>query len=572
MRDNAFWIILQRLRMPLIVIIVTYSIAILGMVLIPGLDDKGNVYHLSFFDAFYFISYTASTIGFGETPYDFTYPQRLWVLVCIYLTVIGWFYAIGALVSIISDKTLKQELVRGRFRRKVQKLKSDFIIILGYNYVHAEVIKRLSKAGMEVVLVDHDANRLNLFQLEESSMGVPVMVGNALLTATLEDAGVKSPYCKAVVSHFFKEEKNLRITILTRFLNPNVNVITKATLRDTITSLLDTDIAKVENPFEIFAKRFDIALTAPHILTLENWIYKNSDLADEASFLPQGRYIICGYGRLGKVIKEKLDKHGMDYVIIDERGIGTRKMIKNETFIRANADDKDVLLDAGIESAVVLVAGTQNDIDNISIIITAKKLNPDLYVIARENTMREISIFEATNANWLFMIERILINKTSLQLSQPLKHSFLKRILYQDEEWGTSLVNLLKVQLGANPQLLHLTINEKRAYAIYHALKDNESIGLNILLRSLENWKHYHKAIPLFLKRNGDEFLLPSDEPLEIGDQILFACDSESREEIEVIASNMYDLHYVQTGEEKRNWLLSKIFRAYSNRVEHLYS
>jgi len=559
MRDNAFWIILQRLRTPLIVIIVTYAIAILGMVLIPGWDGEKE-YTLTFFDAFYFISYTASTIGFGETPYDFTYPQRLWVVICIYLTVIGWFYTIGALVSIISDKTLKRELLKGRFRKQVRKLKKDFIVILGYNYVHAEVIKRLTSAGMEVVLIDHDADRLNLFQLEESSMGVPVMVGNALLTATLKDAGVQSPYCKAVVAHFYKEDKNLRITILTRFLNAKVTVITKATLRDTITSLLDTDIAKVENPFEIFAKRFDIALTAPHILTLENWIYKNSDLADEASFLPQGRYIICGYGRLGKLIKEKLDKHGMDYVIIDEKGIGTKEMIKNETFIRANADDKDILLKAGIESAAVLVAGTQNDIDNISIFITAKKLNSDLYVIARENTMKEISIFEATRANWLFMIEKILINKTSLQLSQPLKHSFLKRILYQDEEWGTSLVNLLKAQLGSNPQLLHLIINKEKAFAISNAIEENESIGLNVLLKSLENWKNYHKALPLFLKRNGDEFLLPCNEVLEIGDQILFACDSQSREEIEIIASNIYDLHYVRTGEEKQNWLLRKFF------------
>ncbi len=44
----------MKLRAPLLVIIITYSIAILGMVLIPGMDDNGNVYHLSFFDAFYF--------------------------------------------------------------------------------------------------------------------------------------------------------------------------------------------------------------------------------------------------------------------------------------------------------------------------------------------------------------------------------------------------------------------------------------------------------------------------------------------------------------------------------------
>jgi len=562
MRDQALWIILQRLRTPLIVIIVTYAIAVLGMVLIPGWDGEAKeVYHLSFFDAFYFISYTASTIGFGETPFEFTYEQRMWVLVCIYLTVIGWFYAIGALVAIISDKTLKHELMKGSFRKHVQQIKRDFIIILGYNYVNSQVIKRLTNAGLDVVLIDHNADNISIFQLEEFSRGVPVMVADALLTETLEYAGIRSPYCKAVVSHFYKEDKSLRIAVLTRFLNPKIIVISKATLRDTMTSLIDTDIAKVENPFEIFAKRFDIALTAPHILILENWIYKNADLSDEASFLPQGRYIICGFGRLGRAIKEKLDKHGMDYIIIDEKLVANREMIENETFIKANADDKEVLLEAGIESASVLIAGTHNDIDNISILITARKLNPKIYIIARENTMKESVIFDSAKANWLFMIERILINKTSLQLSKPLKHAFLKRILYQDELWGTSLVNLLKSQLGSNPKLLNLTINEEKAYALYHAIKDGETIQLNVLLKSLRDWRAYHKAIPLFLKRNGDEFLLPRDEVLKMGDQILFACDEESRTEIEIIASNIYDLHYVCSGEEKPNWLLSKILK-----------
>ncbi len=79
------------------------------MVLIPGMDDQGHPYNLSFFDAFYFVSYMASTIGFGEAPYSFTYPQRLWVSFCIYLTVIGWFYGIGSLVALIQDKRLSRE-------------------------------------------------------------------------------------------------------------------------------------------------------------------------------------------------------------------------------------------------------------------------------------------------------------------------------------------------------------------------------------------------------------------------------------------------------------------------------
>jgi Trk K+ transport system NAD-binding subunit len=562
MKNNAFWIILQRLRTPLLVIIFTYSISILGMVLIPGLDDQGNIYHLTFFDAFYFISYTASTIGFGETPYDFTYDQRLWVLVCIYLTVVGWFYAIGTLVTVLSDKTLKYELMRGKFRKQVKALKSDFVIVLGYNYINSQVIKKLLENDMAVVLVDISEEKINLFLLEDFAQSIPIMVADALLSETLKDAGIERENCRAVISHFFKEDKNLRIAVFTRFLNPNVKVVTKATMRDILTSLVDTDIAKVENPFEIFAKRLDIALTAPHIMILENWIYKNHDLTHEATFLPQGRYIICGYGRMGKAIKEKLDIHSIDYVIIDENILPNKEMIENDTFIYSNADDSRVLLDAGIEEASVLIVGTQNDIDNISIIITAQKLNPNLYIIARENTMKEVSVFEAADVDWLFMIEQILINKTSLQLANPLKHIFLKLIIYKDEEWGTSLVNLLKSQIGANPKLMNLTISEDRAYALYHEIKMGEKISINILLKSLKNWKNYHNAIPLLLKRGEKKILLPHDDIMELGDQILFACDEESREEIEYIASNIYDLHYIRTGEEKKNWALSKIFKS----------
>ena len=65
---------------------------------------------MGFFDAFYFMSYTATTIGFGELPYPFTDAQRLWVTVSIYLTVIGWAYAIGSLLTLLQDRAFRQAL------------------------------------------------------------------------------------------------------------------------------------------------------------------------------------------------------------------------------------------------------------------------------------------------------------------------------------------------------------------------------------------------------------------------------------------------------------------------------
>jgi len=560
MNNNAIWIILHKLRTPLLVIIVTYSIAMLGMVLIPGMDDSGKVYHLTFFDAFYFVSYMASTIGFGEAPYTFTYTQRLWVSLCIYITVVGWFYGIGALVSAVTDKTLKFEMMRNSFRKKVKLISNDFVIILGYTYVNAEIIRRFHDVNIEVVLIDEDEEKINHFLLEESSHDVPVMIGNALLAETLNDAGILRSNCKAIVSLFNNEENNLRISILTKFLNPKVKVVAKSTFSDITTSILDTDIAKALNPFEIFAKRVDIALDSPHILVLENWIYGNNDLMDKAMFLPQGKYIVCGYGRFGKILKDKFEKHKLDYVFIDEKRIASHEMIESKQFIRANPDDKDVLLDAGIEDAVALIVGTKNDIANLSIMITAKKINPNIYLIARENTMQEISIFQAAKIDWVFIIEKILINKTSLALSKPLKHRFLKLILKKDEVWAETLVKLLRVNIGVNPIITALRINEQESYAIYHELLEGKEITIDVLLHSLSDWTKNNSIVPLLIHRKNEEILLPRNRPLHIGDKILFACDRKSKEEIELIASNVYELYYVLFGEEKESPILKKIF------------
>jgi hypothetical protein len=74
---SALVLALRRLRAPLVALIVIYALAILGLVLIPGQDAAGNPTRVGFFHALYFVSYTATTIGFGELPFTFTDAQRL---------------------------------------------------------------------------------------------------------------------------------------------------------------------------------------------------------------------------------------------------------------------------------------------------------------------------------------------------------------------------------------------------------------------------------------------------------------------------------------------------------------
>ena len=119
--NSILFLILRRLRRPLILIIVCFAIAILGLTLMPGIDNQGRPWHMSIFDALYVISYTATTIGFGEIPYAYSQAQRLWLTISIYLTVIPWFYAIGKIITLLQDTALRQAITTERFASAVRE-------------------------------------------------------------------------------------------------------------------------------------------------------------------------------------------------------------------------------------------------------------------------------------------------------------------------------------------------------------------------------------------------------------------------------------------------------------------
>ena len=150
MRNSALWMILHKMRTPFLVIIISYTISITGLLLIEGMDANGNAYQMTIFDAFYFVTYTATTIGFGETPFEFTYAQRLWVSAMIYLSVISWFYAVGTLVSLLQDKLFLSQIAQNKFKRQVNNIKESFVIILGYNYTTSEIIKIINDSDISL--------------------------------------------------------------------------------------------------------------------------------------------------------------------------------------------------------------------------------------------------------------------------------------------------------------------------------------------------------------------------------------------------------------------------------------
>ena len=101
-------------------------------------------------------------------------------------------------------------------------------------------------------------------------------------------------------------------------------------------------------------------------------------------------YIICGYGRMGQQIAKDLQREGMPYVVIERNPEQLPKLIAQEIpFVEGNASDDKVLHAAGIESAKGLITVAPTDEDNVFITLSARALNPRLFIVARSDYGRQ---------------------------------------------------------------------------------------------------------------------------------------------------------------------------------------
>ena len=98
----------------------------------------------------------------------------------------------------------------------------------------------------------------------------------------------------------------------------------------------------------------------------------------------QEHYIICGCGRIGYLIAKELSEEKVPFIIVDHDPNVLQK-IEDEGFIyyRGNATEDKVLLGAGIKRAKGLVCVLPTDAENLYVILSAKELNPNLYILSR---------------------------------------------------------------------------------------------------------------------------------------------------------------------------------------------
>jgi voltage-gated potassium channel len=125
------------------------------------------------------------------------------------------------------------------------------------------------------------------------------------------------------------------------------------------------------------------SLTQTLVETQVTAVFGRRKLFREISKL-KNHYIICGAGRVGMRIIDEFKKKGVDFVIIErDLNVADRLLVEGELVLIGDATDENVLNGANVKTARSLVAAASSDAENVYIALTARGINPDLYIVAR---------------------------------------------------------------------------------------------------------------------------------------------------------------------------------------------
>jgi len=548
-------LILRRLRAPLITLITVYAIAVIGLSLMPGVDPAGRPWNLSLFDAFYVMSYTATTIGFGEVPYPFSYAQRLWMTISIYISVIGWAYTLGSIFALTRHIAFRQALGRYRFEARVGRMTDPFYVVCGYGQSGRRLVAALDEIGFATVVLEPDPDRARAHLVLDTRLPSALLIADARAPDVLVSAGVRMPNCAGVVALTSGDEINQAIVIGARVLAKELPVLARVKSAGARETLETVDNVQIVNPFETFAENFGIALKQPDTLRLEDWLTGvPGDKPPPRIEAPRGHWVVAGYGRFGHCIAQALEAEGLTWkaIDIDPAQCGDEGIV-------GSALAEEALRKAGIDEACGLIAGTDTDANNLAIVNTARRFKRKLFVVIRQNQMGNRSLIEAARADMEFVQSVLMTNECVQLLTTPLLNRFLLQARQQPNVWAVGVSGRIRDVVGdAVPHTWSIVCDPTLLGARYALVEEPEPpLIMANLLADPDDRLHRVAAVPLLLLASGRDVLLPDEHTrLRAGDRILFAGEAGVEGLQRRTLSDDGVVHYLRTGREPvRTWL-----------------
>jgi voltage-gated potassium channel len=207
--------------------------------------------------------------------------------------------------------------------------------------------------------------------------------------------------------------------------------------------------------------------------------------------------IICGYGRMGKIIAEELIKSDKNFLIIEKDAIKIKQLeLLNYKYIEGDATHDEILIKAGIKFAKILVSMVDNDSDALYLALAARSFKANLQIIVRANEEEAKSKLIRAGANKVILPILMSGMKVAQAIINPAVEDFL---------------DLSGVNSSSNQQMYQLVD--------IHVLMSSNLVDKT--LRTCDFQKE--SLIIVGIKKNDNEFLFAPDYDykFQAGDTIL---------------------------------------------------
>ena len=189
-----------------------------------------------------------------------------------------------------------------------------------------------------------------------------------------------------------------------------------------------------------------------------------------------GHYILCGYGRVGRQVAREFTADEVPFVIVDQDPeVLEECMSAGYLALLGEAAADEILVEAGILEAGGLIAAVDSDADNVFVVLSARKLNPKLHIVARASSDETAAKLEIAGANRTLSPYAVGGRRLAALATQPLVVDFLDVVTRGEKGIEFRLEEFF---VPANSTIAERTIGElkigERTGAIVLAIRTTE--------------------------------------------------------------------------------------------------
>jgi len=171
----------------------------------------------------------------------------------------------------------------------------------------------------------------------------------------------------------------------------------------------------------------------------------------------KNHYIVCGYGRIGRVICRNLRRKPLDVVAVDKSPDLIPLMDEDSIlYVAGEASDEATLIKAGIKRAKGLIAALATDTDNVFLVLTARQLAPELTIIARASKEAVKSKLQAAGADSVESPYEMGAVSMAHHIIRPTVTNFLDlAFAYQRKD-----IQMEEIPVGESSDLVHVQLKD----------------------------------------------------------------------------------------------------------------